>query len=608
MDSIVVPQNNSVVPQTLGIFTKKMSGMFTRKNQKEGEDEQFKATIAAENKEFDAEKAAELYAENSKEDPYYEKITNEINYNDGINFYIKDKDGKYRKQNGKILSVTGQQMLKNLKAKLNLDGNPLIDCNNCYIKKTEKEEIKAKYILPLPEDAGSDVKPFVSGKKKGLFSSSQSSELDLLSAEYDAFNQRVENLNSVFLVIASAGAITAAVGFTVITAGVGAIPILTLIAFLPLIGRSAQLFPAQWWKSSELQYISGACCAMVTNMSDDLIKLRKFYKITSDIQKDKSNTTIIDELKKNSHSIDEYLQPAGLYIPVEKNLYKFMFILLNAIDFNASKEKLGDMQYNFILGLFNYCDFENSKYTIVNGKAQLSEEEIKTQKIGKFKYRYTYADNCGFDIWKEDNISETQYGNENNYARSCNNYNDTIVRLLEHKFLSAKDVLTQISNLTSTSNEQKAKIEKFLKKSSSSSSTMFSRAAKQFKETFVGNPNQSYREMLREYTIMAANWGMITSKYAIQYSEFILFVGAEKYKPLLNALDGFTSTLETQIEKDNIKVTGLIQQNSTNDVFKALNNSQNDDKDLREDFSGGRLKSKRQRNRAATTKKRKNRK
>ncbi len=459
----------------------------------------------------------------------------------------------------------------------------------------QKQSMINKNKLPLPDDAGSDVKPFDSGK---TFFGNTSKELNLLSAEYDAFNQRVENLNSVFMVIGSAGAITAAAGFTVVTAGLGAIPILTLIAFLPLIGRSAQLFPAQWYKSSELQYISGACLAMVTNMSDDLIKLRKFYKITGDI-KTSNNTAIIDELKKNSHSIDEYLQPAGLYIPVEKNLYKFMFILLNAIDFNASKEKLGEMQYSFILGLFNYCDFENSKYDIVDGKAQLSKAEIETQKAGKFKYRYTYADKCGFDKWGEDNISESQYGNEDNYARSCNNYNDTIVRMLEHKFLSAKDVLKKISELKTTSDEQRGKINKFLEKSSSSSSGL-NRFGKQLLSTFVGNPNQSYREMLREYTIMAANWGMITSKYAIQYGEFILFVGAEKYKPLLNAIDGVTAGSEEKLEGNNLMVGEAVQVVDAVEVKPEMPKDGN--------MQGGRRKSRRQRNRTNNTKKYKTRK
>jgi hypothetical protein len=465
-----------------------------------------------------------------------------------------------------------------------------------------KNDIIKQYTLPLPDDAGSDVKPFASGK---TFFGNTSKELNLLSAEYDAFNQRVENLNSVFMVIGTAGAITAAAGFTVVTAGIGAIPILTLIAFLPLIGRSAQLFPAQWFKSSELQYISGACLAMVTNMSDDLIKLRKFYKITSNIKKNAPNDpAIIDELKKNGHSIDEYLQPSGLYTPVEKNLYKFMFILLNAIDFNASKEKLGEMQYTFILGLFNYCDFENSKYDIVDNKAQLSPAELESQKTGKFKYRYTYADKCGFDKWKEDNISESQYGDEKNHARSCNNYNDTIVRMLHHKFLSAKDVLTQISNLDSTSDVQKKEINKFLEKSSSSSK--LGSFGKQVLSTFVGNPNQSYREMLREYTIMACNWGMITSKYAIQYSEFILFVGAEKYKPLLNAIDGVIGVSEKNVEK----INDLIDSAFINAVDDAVSTTDNDQKNINElnNQPGGRSKTRRQRKRTNNTKKYKTRK
>ena len=74
------------------------------------------------------------------EDEKYEKITETTNYyygkynSNGINYYIKDEYGIYKQQNGKILSVNGK-----LIAKLNLNGNPFIDCNNCYIKKDHKK-------------------------------------------------------------------------------------------------------------------------------------------------------------------------------------------------------------------------------------------------------------------------------------------------------------------------------------------------------------------------------------------------------------------------------------------------------------------------------------
>jgi hypothetical protein len=97
-----------------------------------------KADEEAENKRKEAEaenKRKEAEAENKKaEDAKYEKITNKINYNDGINYYFKDENGTYIKKNGKILSVNG-----NLMAKLNLNGNPSINCSKCYIKKDEKE-------------------------------------------------------------------------------------------------------------------------------------------------------------------------------------------------------------------------------------------------------------------------------------------------------------------------------------------------------------------------------------------------------------------------------------------------------------------------------------
>ena len=94
-------------------------------------------------------------------DAEYKKITNEINYNDGINYYIKDENGKYILQNGKILTVDG-----NLIAKLNLKGNPSIKCSNCYIKNDEKIAADA-----AAANKTGNLDPFAGGRPTRKFSS-----------------------------------------------------------------------------------------------------------------------------------------------------------------------------------------------------------------------------------------------------------------------------------------------------------------------------------------------------------------------------------------------------------------------------------------------------
>ena len=117
------------------------------KNQKEITE--YIKTKEEKQKEFDAE---------------YKKITNEINYNDGINYYIKDEHGKYILQNGKILSVNGK-----LIAKLNLNGNPSIKCNNCYIKNDEKTAADAA--VKAAAEKTSKLDPFAGGRTTRKFSS-----------------------------------------------------------------------------------------------------------------------------------------------------------------------------------------------------------------------------------------------------------------------------------------------------------------------------------------------------------------------------------------------------------------------------------------------------
>jgi hypothetical protein len=475
-------------------------------------------------------------------------------------------------------------------------------------------------LLPMPEK-DPRYAAFNEGKTKTTFTRQDvnSSELSLLSNEYDVFFRRIENLNSVFVVLGTAGAITAAAGVSVVTMGVGIIPIITLVSFVPLIGRCAQLFPAQWFKTAELEYISGACLSMVTNMSDDLINLKKFYKIVDDHNKNESSV-----------KIPECTQPVSLYSPVEKNLYKFMFILLNAMDFNTNRSDLGALHYSFLAGLFNYCDFENSRFQIVDGKA----EETDAEKNDKsFKYRYTYSEECRYSKWQEDNISHNKYSN-NNYARSCNNLNDTIVRLLEHKFLGAKNVLSEMLLATMTpplSSETKTKIEKFLNdnKNNFDSSNRAARGFKNLKTTLVGSPNQCYREMLREYTIMTGNWSMITSKYALQYNHFILMVGADEYKTKLGLIDTkiaphvqIISDANGRIEKDiDFKNSETVTGELSNEIGTSIRSESDLTDNMSENSSGsgtpvsannvnaglevgGKRKSKRHRKRATNTKKR----
>jgi hypothetical protein len=70
------------------------------------------------------------------EDAKYEKVTEKINYKEGINYYLKEDNGTYKQKNGKILSVT-KSLFGNLSAILT-NNSKIKDCNNCYIKKTDK--------------------------------------------------------------------------------------------------------------------------------------------------------------------------------------------------------------------------------------------------------------------------------------------------------------------------------------------------------------------------------------------------------------------------------------------------------------------------------------
>ena len=79
------------------------------------------------------------------EDEKYEKITyyNGENKSDGINYYIKDKNGIYNEQKGKIFKVE-PHTFGDIRAFLT-DSTTIYNCNNCYIKKDDKKAAEAKY-------------------------------------------------------------------------------------------------------------------------------------------------------------------------------------------------------------------------------------------------------------------------------------------------------------------------------------------------------------------------------------------------------------------------------------------------------------------------------
>lgn len=519
---------------------------------------------------------------------------------------------------------------------INPDNNPVINpvINSDNNNNTNSANIK-KNEIPAVDANNISVKPFIKGvtKYEGIFTPAfirnrlpnrlraniNSTELNLLSYEYDAGFRALENCNLFFIAIGAIGAATAAAGVTVATGGAGIIPIIALVAFAPTIGRCAQLFPAQWYKSSELQYICSACLSMVTNMQEDLIKLKKFYQIVTILEAKHVEANTTDIIDLNGHSFHEYAQPDGLYAPVERNLYKFMFILLDAIDFNNSKEELGTLQYYFIIGLFKYCDFKNTRYIVdtSGNNPMLTDAEKKSRMTGEFKFRYTY-NNCKFDPnntngFKDYNIKHKLY-KTTDYAESCNNYNDVIMRMLHDKFLKAKDVLNKIRTILEDTQQQLLKVDpdvkglitEFLTSANNlanKSSTSGFRFFNKVKSTLIGSPTQKYREMLREYVIMTGNWSMIISKYSVQYNEFILLAGEERYKTELQLIDKNLLVIEKNL-KDNINTVIIdnTNNNTTIDPVISANNNDDDSSSSRPPV-GGRPKTKRQYKRKNKTKK-----
>ena len=111
-------------------------------------------------------------------------------------------------------------------------------------------------------------------------------------------------------------------------------------------------------KQQELAYLSSECLSFVANISRDLAEMSAFY----------SNETVI---KKNI-KIDE-----ALYEILVKNLFKFLYFLIDNIDFTNTSS--GFYQYLFWYSFLSKVDFKKK----INNK---DEPENNNQKLFSFSY------------------------------------------------------------------------------------------------------------------------------------------------------------------------------------------------------------------------------
>ena len=424
--------------------------------------------------------------------------------------------------------------------------------------------------------------------KKGIesFSSSEESDeaLKFVSHEYDKIAKRIEKAK------------TATVMLDVF--GLGFAP----LAQVSIVSKVAVYGISKYEKSKQVSYISSQCLSFLSNISRDLAEINAFYSCPTI----KLNTNI--------------RMDTTLYDILNKNLFTFLYFLIDSIDFTLTK--LGAYQYLFWHTFLVKLDFNKANFDkpIPMSVYRYSCEECipitlrkKLQELSKQPFKNSFKSYINFDnadktvtdlkirtgyIWKKDDTTKSvvnQYGFCG--ARQlalCKNHNDTIVRLIEFNIYKLIDTTYKHRDQLDINNkhiEDKGKITTFLEAVFSKSAKLISEEdktgfEKTFKTefrtklqdsnpiipdskkqiiavsicfeflielnrliselnysgfiglnkvpnnmlsntlskfagasfTFFGSPVETYNILMREYTMMTGNFGMMSTRYTLDYN------------------------------------------------------------------------------------------
>ena len=139
----------------------------------------------------------------------------------------------------------------------------------------------------------------------------------------DSANKRNERLTGALTLAAAAGAMVPFAGqfFT--------------------LARVALLGINKYHKDKELSYLSSDCLSYISNITKDIAVMNAFYM--NDIVKDK-----------------QIVRNATLYDILQKNVFKFLYFLIDNINFTA--DNLEAVQYSFWVSFLKQIDFSDKNY------------------------------------------------------------------------------------------------------------------------------------------------------------------------------------------------------------------------------------------------------
>lgn len=192
-------------------------------------------------------------------------------------------------------------------------------------EETKKKEQEAKEIEEKQKQCASKNKTITETlEKNGItsYSNKESKTMTELNPS-DSVNKRNERLTGALTLAAAAGALVPFAGqfFT--------------------LARVALLGINKYQKDKELSYLSSDCLSYISNITKDIAVMNAFY--SNDIVKAK-----------------QIIRNATLYDILQKNVFKFLYFLIDNINFAA--DNLGAVQYSFWVSFLKQIDFSNKNY------------------------------------------------------------------------------------------------------------------------------------------------------------------------------------------------------------------------------------------------------
>lgn len=232
-----------------------------------------------------------------------------------------------RKRGGANFATRAVGRMSNVVRTGNSTPKPLSDEEMKKKKEQEAKEHEAKELEEKEKKsqcASNNAKIRATLEKNGItsYSNKESKTMTELNPS-DSVNKRNERLTGALTLAAAAGALVPFAGqfFT--------------------LARVALLGINKYQKDKELSYLSSDCLSYISNITKDIAVMNAFY--SNDIVKAKN-----------------IVRNATLYDILQKNVFKFLYFLIDNINFTA--DNLGAVQYSFWVSFLKQIDFSDKNY------------------------------------------------------------------------------------------------------------------------------------------------------------------------------------------------------------------------------------------------------